>query len=165
MQDVAVRHVRVAHVLGAQPVALGLVVRRVAVRRDAGDADEPRERRRADLDLVEPRDQPVDGIGELDDVERDRGHLADRGVAGRDEPAAPGERGRDRQHVGELGRREPDRAQEERAHLGAVGVVEVGVDAPDALLAQAQRLDGPAALDGLADACPASLAYDARSQR
>ena len=143
--------VRVAHVLGAQPVALGPVVGRVAVGRDADDADEAGERRRADLDLVEPGDQPVDGVGEHDDVERDRGHLAERGVAGGDEPAAPGERGGDRQDVGELGGREPDRAQVERAALGAVGLVEVGVDPPHALLAQAERLDRAAAVDRLAD--------------
>ena len=116
-----------------------------------GDADEACEGRGADLDLVQPRDQPVDGVGELDDVERDRGHFADRGVAGGDEPAAPGERRRDGQHVRELGGREPDRSQIERPLLGAQGVFEVGVEAADEFLAQSQRLDRAAALDRLAD--------------
>ena len=53
--------------------------------------------------------------------------------------------------VGELGGREPDRPQEERAPLGAVGVAQVGVDPPHALLAQAERLERAAALDRLAD--------------
>ncbi len=69
----------------------------------------------------------------------------------RDEPAAPGERGRDREHVGELGRREPDRAQVERAPLGPVGLAQVGVDPADALLVQAERLERAATFDRLAD--------------
>ena len=143
--------VRVAHVLRDQLLVVGRLVGRRAVGRHARDADEARERRRADLDLVEPRDQPVDGVGELHDVERDRRHLPERRVAVRDEPAAPRERGRDGEDVGELGRREPDRAQVERAPLGAVGLAQVGVDPPDALLVQAERLERAAALDRLAD--------------
>ena len=95
--------------------------------------------------------EPVDRVGELHDVERDGRHLAERGLSVRDEPAAPRERGGNREHVGELGRREPDRAQEERSHLCLVRVVEVGVDAVDAFLPQAQSLDGPSTLDRLAD--------------
>ena len=151
VQDVAILDVRVPDVLGAQVVAVRLVVLRLPVGRHADDPDEARERGRADLDLVEPGDEPVDRVGELHDVERDRGHLADRGLAVRDEPAAPGERRGDRQHVRELGGREPDRAEEERSHLGLVRVVEVGVDAVDALLPQAQSLHGSATLDRLAD--------------
>ena len=151
VQHVAVRDVGVAHVLRDQVLVVGCLVGRRAVGRHAGDADEPRERRRADLDLVEPRDQPVDGVGELHDVERDRRHLAERRVPVRDEPAAPGERGRDGEDVGELGRREPDRAQVERAPLGPVGLAQVGVDPPDALLVQAERLERAATLDRLAD--------------
>ena len=120
----------------SRPSTVGVadVVRRAAGRRPAPrrspsrsfgnlrDPDEPRERGRPDLDLVEPRDQAVDRVGELLDVERDGGHLADRRTSGRDEPPAPGERGRDGQDVGDLDGREPDRAQVERSPLGCVGV-------------------------------------------
>ena len=109
VEDVAVLHVGVADVRGAQPLVLRLLAGGLAVVGDLGDADEARERRRADLDLVEPRDQAVDGIGELLHVEGDRRHLADRRVAGGDEPAAPHERHRHRQHVGDLDGREEDR--------------------------------------------------------
>ena len=151
MEDVAVLDVGVADVGRAQAVVLRLLARRGAVVRHLLDADEPGERRRTDLDLVEPRDQAVDRVGELLHVEGDRGHLADRGVAGRDEPAAPDERGRDRQHVGDLDGREEDGAQVERPALGAKRVGEVGVDALDAPAAEAERIDGAAAVDGLAD--------------
>ena len=151
VQHVALGDVRVAHLFGAQPVVLGAVVRRRPVGWHGGDADEACEGRRADLDLVQPRDEPVDGIGELDDVQRDRRHLPDRGMAGRDEPAAPGERRRHGQHVRELGSREPDRAQVERPLLGAHGFLEVGVEAAHEFLAQSQCLDRSAAVDRLTD--------------
>ena len=151
MEDVAVLHVGVADVGGAQPLVLRLLAGGLAVVGNLGDADETRERRRADLDLVEPRDQTVDGIGELLHVERDGRHLTDRGVAGGDEPAAPHERHRHRQHVGDVDRREQDRAEVERPALGAVGVREVGVDALDAPPPEAERVDRTAAVDRLAD--------------
>jgi hypothetical protein len=81
VQDVAILDVRVPDVLGPQVVAVRLVVLRLPVGRHADDPDETRERRGADLDLVQPGDEPVDRIGELHDVERDRGHLADRGAS------------------------------------------------------------------------------------
>ena len=72
VEDVAVVDVRVADVVRAQAVVLGPLAGRGAVGRDLRDPDETRERGRADLDLVEPGDQAVDGIGERRDVERDR---------------------------------------------------------------------------------------------
>jgi hypothetical protein len=149
VEDVSVRDVRVAHVPGSQVIALGLVVGCRPVRRHPRDPHEARERGRADLDLVQPRDQSVDGVSELHDVERDRGHLADGGVPVGDEPAAPGERRRHREHVGELRSREPDRAEPERPPLGPVRILEVGVDPVDALLPQSERVDRPTTLDRL----------------
>ena len=61
-----------------------------------------------DLDLVEPRDEPVDRVGQLLRVEHDGRHLADRGVPGVDEPAAPQQPGDDGEHVGDLRAREPE---------------------------------------------------------
>ena len=151
VEHVAVGDVRVAHVLGGQALVLGLVVGRRPVGRDAGDPHQAGERGRADLDLVEPGDEAVDRVGQLHDVEGDRRHLADRRMPGGDEPAAPRQRGRHRQHVRELRGREPDRAQAQRAPLRAKGLLEVLVDAPHTLLAQAERLDRAAALDCLAD--------------
>ncbi len=150
VQHVAAGDVGVAHVVGAQPVVVGLLAGRLAVGRNVGDADEPGERRPADLNLVEPREQPVDRIGELLDVEHDRRHLADRGVAGGDEVAAPRERRDDGQDVGDVDGREPDRPQPEREALRAVGVGQVRVDPAGALAGEAERLDGAAAVDRLA---------------
>ena len=149
VQDVPSRHVGVAHVVCAQPVVLGLLATRRAVGWHVGDADEPGERSAADLHLVEPREQPVDGIGELLDVEDDRRHLADRGVPVRDEPAAPRQRRDDGEDVRDVDGREPDRAQPERVPLRGVGVGEVGVDPPRPLRREAERLDGTAAVDRL----------------
>ena len=52
VEHVAVGDVRVAHVLGGQALALGLVVGRGPVGRNAGDPHQAGERGRADLDLV-----------------------------------------------------------------------------------------------------------------
>ena len=150
VQHVATGNVRIAHVVGAQPLVAGLVSRRLSVGRDIGDADEPRERRPAHLDLVKPREQPVDRIGELLNVEHDRRDLADRGVVGRDEPAAPREGRDDREHIGDVHRREPDRPQTKRESLGAVRVRQVRVDPASALARQAEGLDRAAAVDRLA---------------
>ncbi len=150
VQHVAARDVGVADVVRAQPVVLGLLAARRAVGRHVGDADEPGERGAADLHLVEPREQPVDRVGELLDVEHDRRHLADRGMPVGDEPAAPGERRDDGQDVGDVDGREPDRAQPERVPLRGVGVGEVGVDPARPLGREAERLDGAAAVDRLA---------------
>ena len=149
VQDVAARDVGVANVVGAQPVVLRLLTARRAVGWHVGDPHEPGERGAADLHLVEPREQPVDRIGELLDVEDDRRHLADRGVPVRNEPAAPGEGRHDGQDVGDVDGRKPDRAQPERVALRGVGVGEVGVDPACPLRRQAERLDGAPAVDRL----------------
>ena len=123
VEHVAILDVGVADVRGTQPLVLRLLAGGGAVVGNLRHADEPGERRCADLDLVEPGDEAVDGIGELLHVERDRRHLADRRMAGGDEPAAPHQRHRDGQHVRDLDRREEDRAEIERPPLGPVGVV------------------------------------------
>ena len=109
VQHVAPVDVGVTDVRRAQPLVLGLLARRLAIVRDLRHAHQAREGRRSDLDLVQPRDQAVDGVGEQLDVEGDRGHVTDRGPAGGDEPAAPDERRGHRQHVGDLDRRETRR--------------------------------------------------------
>ncbi len=112
--------------------------------------DEPCERRPADLDLVQPREQPVDRVGELLDVEHDGRHLADRRMPGRDEVSAPRERGHDGEHVGDVDGREPDRPQPEGEALRAVRVGQIGVDPAGTLAGETERLDGAAAVDRLA---------------
>jgi hypothetical protein len=151
VQHIPPLDVREADVAGAQIRPRGLLVARDPVGRHRGDPDEPRERSGADLDLVEPRDEAVDGVGELDGVEDDRGHLPHVRVARMDEPAAPCEGGDDGQHIGDLRRREPERPQSQRVPLGAVRLVEVAVDVADTLLVERERLDGEPAVDGLAD--------------
>src|SRR5262249_22542575 len=94
VQDVTVVDIGIPHVFGDQTIVTGLLPGRSAVVWDLLHADEPSERRRADLDLVEPGDQAVDGVGERLDVEDDRRHLTERSPAARDEPAAPGKAGR-----------------------------------------------------------------------
>ena len=151
VEDVVPLAVRVADVVRLQPLADRLLAARRPVVRNLRDSDEPRERGRPDLDLVEPRDQAVDRVDELLDIERDGGHLADRGTSGRDEPTAPDERGRDGQDVGDLDGREPDRAQVERSPLGCVGVLQIRVDPADPLPREPERVDRPATVHGLAD--------------
>ena len=151
VEHVAIGDVRVAHVLGGQALVLGLVVGSGPVGRNAGDPHQAGERGRADLNLVEPRDETVDRVGQLHDVEGDRRHLTDRRMPRGDEPATPRQRRRHRQHVRELRGREPDRAQAQRPPLRAESLLQVLVDAPHALLAQAERLDRAAALDRLPD--------------
>ena len=68
VQHVAAVDVRVPHVLRREPLVGRLVVGRGAVGRDVRDPDQARERGCADLDLVEPRDQAIDRVGELHDV-------------------------------------------------------------------------------------------------
>ncbi len=150
MQHVASRDVCVAHVVGAQPVIVRLLSRCPTIRRHVGDPDEARERRASHLDLVEPREQAIDRIGELLDVEHDRRDLANRGVARSDEPSSPGERRDDGQDVGDVDRREPDRPQAKREPLRGIGVGEVRVDPPCALVREPERLHRATAVDGLA---------------
>ena len=65
------------------------------------DADQTRERRLADLEFVEPRDDAVDRVVDLHDVERDRRRGADGDVVVQRQPPAPGERGGDGQREGD----------------------------------------------------------------
>ena len=151
MQHVPPRDVGVAHVARLERVPFRRAARADAIGRHRLDPHQSRERRAADLDLVEPRDEAVDGVGERLRVEDDGRHLADRGMAGVDEPATPEETGDDREHVGDLRAREPERPKAQRVALGAVGLDEILVDATHAMLVQPERLDGQATVDRLAD--------------
>ena len=151
VQHVPTGDIRVADVACAERVAVRHAARGDAVGRHRLDPDEPGERGAADLDLVEPRDEAVDRVGELLGVEHDRGHLADRRVPRVDEPASPEQPGDHRQHVGDLRGREPERPEPQRVPLCCVGLAEVVVDPADAILVQPEGLDGQAAVDGLAD--------------
>ena len=151
VEHVPAGNVGIAHVASGERVTRRDAPGREPVGRHRLDADEARERGAADLDLVEPRDEAVDGVGELLRVEDDGRHLADRRVARLDEPAAPEHAGDDREDVRDLGRREPEGAQAQRVALRRVGLREVRVDLPDAVLREPQRIDGEPAVDGLAD--------------
>ena len=108
------------------------LVARLPVVRDELDAEDPGQGGGADLHLVQPRDQPVDRVDQLHGVQRHRGDLR-RGWRGRwTTSQVPQIRQmRHRDGVGQLHRREPERAQPQGVALGAVRVGEVLLEQPD----------------------------------
>ena len=116
-----------------------------------GDPDDPGERGGADLDLVEPHEQLVEGHGQRLDVERDRGDGADGRLALRHQPAAPEQRDGDGEQVGDLDLREPPHPQAQGVHLRVVGVADGVVDPGPPPTTQAQRVHGARAVDRLGD--------------
>ena len=125
VQHVAAVDVGEADVGGVDLLAVGLLAGHAAVVGDLSDAEEPGERGGADLELVEDRHDPVDGVDEHLDVEDRRGHLAERRRPLGVEVAAE-EQGADRRdQVGQLHAREEHGAQVERVALGGVGLLDV----------------------------------------
>ena len=123
----------------------------LAVVGDLGDAEQPGERRRADLELVEDRHDPVDRVDQHLHVEDGRGHLAQRHRPLRVEVAAEEQRADGGDQVGQLHAREEHGAQVERVALRGVGLLDGLVDGLDPPLPEAERLDGAGALDGLGE--------------
>ncbi len=152
MQHVVAFAVGVPHVVGDHRLAEGAARARVAVVGDVRHAEQPGHGRPADLELVDPRQQPVERVDELLHVQRGRGHLGQRDPSVQVEQA-PDQQGRDDgDHVAELHRGEPHRAQAKGVALGRPGPRDVGVGALVPAALQAERLDGPRALHGLGEA-------------
>ena len=149
VQHVAALDVGEPDVVGVDLLAVGCGAGDLAVVGHLGDAEQPGQRGGADLQLVEDADDPVDRVDQHLHVERRRRDLAERDLALGVEVAAEQQRRHRRDQVGELHVREEHRAQEQRVALGVVGLRDVGVDRADPLLAEAERLDGARALDGL----------------
>ena len=116
-----------------------------------GDADEARQRRLTDLEFVEPRDDAVDRVVDLHDVERDRRRgpmVMSWCIAS--QPLHASVVG-DREREGALDRGEPDHAQQERVHLGVEGLADVALDALALAPPESVRVDRSRALGGLGD--------------
>ena len=135
VEDVASLDVREAHVLGLDPLALRLAAGGDPVVGHVRDPQEPGERRRPDLELVEDPHDAVDGVDEHLDIERRRGDVAQRHLAADVEPAAEEQRRHARQEVRRhLDAGEEPRAEVERVALRGVGPGAVVVDRRDPLL-------------------------------
>ena len=78
VQHVAPVDVGEPHVLGVELLAGGSRAGDLAVVGHLGDAEQPGQRGRAHLQLVEDRDDPVDRVDQHLHVERRRGDLAQR---------------------------------------------------------------------------------------
>ena len=151
MQHVVPAAVGVVHVVDVQVVPARGGTRGDAVRRHLADADDPGQRGRADLDLVEPHQHVVERADHLVDVERHRGDRPGADMAVHGQQTAPQHGAGDRQQVAELDRREPAQPQTERVALRVVAVAQRLVEPAVARLAQRQGVDGAGAVDGLGD--------------
>ena len=78
VQHVAAVDVREPHVLGVELLADRLAAGDLAVVGHLGDAEQPGQRRGAELELVEDRDDPVDRVDQHLHVERRRRDRAER---------------------------------------------------------------------------------------
>ena len=152
VEHVPADEVRVPHVPRRELDAVGLTIGRSPVGRNGGDADEPRERRGADLDLVEPGDEPVDRVGQLLRVEDDGRDLADRGMTRVNEPPTPEQPGDDRAARRRSRRSGTSTSAAEACTAPPGRRPEVGVRPADAVLVEAERLDREPAVDRLAHA-------------
>ena len=136
VQDVATVHIGVPHPARLDPlVARGDPGDRPVVG-DVRHPEQPGQRGGADLQLVEPGQQPVERVDELRDVQRRRGDLPERDPAADGEPAADEQRRHERDRIAQLGDRPGDGTQEQGVPLGRVGRRDVPVGAPGARLRQ-----------------------------
>ena len=149
VQDVATLDVGEPDVGRVQLLADRLRTADLAVVGHLGHAEQPGQRGRAHLQLVEDRHDPVHRVDEHLHVEGRRGDLAEGDAALGVEVAAEQERRDRRDQVGQLHAREEHGAQVERVALRGVGLADVVVDRPDPLGTEPEGLHGPGALDGL----------------
>ena len=153
VQHVAARAVGEADVVGDSRSPAGSAPLGRAVVRHVGDADEPGQRGRADLQLVEPAEQPVERVEQQLHVERDGGDLAERGEAAVVRAARRAATTRhERQHERQVDEREPHRAQPQRVPLGGEASAMSSCAARQRRVLPAERLDGARAVGALGEA-------------
>src|SRR5665648_701076 len=151
VQDVVARPVGVPH-----PAGDDVLVRRDAaahgpVRRHVGDPDDPREGRRADLDLVQPVDELTYRLHHLQGVQGDGRHDADRGVPDPHQVRTPGHHRDQRQQERQVDPGEEHAPQPQGVPLGRERLGEVGIHPGATTWPQAEGVDGPRTLDRLGD--------------
>ncbi len=149
MQHVAAGAVGVAHVVDVDLLALGLRAGGHPVGRHLGDAEDARQRRCGELDLVEPRDEVTERVEQLLHVEGDGRGGGDRDVAVPGQPPAPQHGGGDGQEEADLEPREPAQPQTQRVALRVAALVERVLEVPPARLLQAEGVHRLRTLDGL----------------
>ena len=114
-----------------------------------GDPDEPAEARARALSVVEQRQQDVDRIEQADEVQRRRGRLADRGLAGAHEHEAGREDRGDADQLGEVQPSEEARHDVDRAQRQPEGIQRALLDARDVRRLEPERPHGRRARDGV----------------
>ncbi len=156
VQADAVQHVRALPVPEADlvrrdlpPVRVdGLVGLRVL---DLTDADQPSQRGLADLQLVVPAQDQVHRMGERLGVQHPGGQLTGVDPAPHGVEAAQRQGGEHRERVRGVDAREPHGAQPHRVPLPGEPLPDLPVRQPDALVAEAEGLDGAPGVDRLGE--------------
>ena len=149
VQDVATGQVGEPDVGRDQPLTVGAGSGGTAVGGHVGDPDQPGQRGGADLQLVDPAEQPVERVDEQLHVQGDGRDLGQGSLAAGVQGAAEQDHPDDGQHERQVDQRKPDHPQPQGVPLDGVGSSDLGLALAQSGVLAAQGLDGPRAVGGL----------------
>jgi hypothetical protein len=111
--------------------------------------DEAGQGRLADLELVEPGENAVEGIAQLNGVQGGGGGGAEGDDVVEGQRSTPHEGAGDREGEGEVDGGEPAHPKKQGVGLGVERLSDIPIDAQTLTVTESQCFDGPRSIDGL----------------